>query len=67
MNIAYFDTETCGLHGPAVLIQVQFNNGEIYLHDVWLSPVKDTLALIRAIVKCDIIVGFNLTFDWFHF
>jgi len=62
-----FDTETCGLHGPIVLIQWARDDGEIYLHSPWKAPIKDTQALIEEIVnEPDGIVGFNLAFDWFH-
>lgn len=61
----YFDTETCGLHGPIVLIQYAFDDGEIYLHSVFNRPIKDTLNLIEEFVE-ETVVGFNLAFDWFH-
>ena len=63
----YFDTETCGFHGMAVLIQYAVNEGPIHLHSVWTNPVRETLELIESIVADpDGVVGFNLTFDWFH-
>lgn len=62
----YVDTETCGYHGPTVLIQyADENDREIYLHEVWNSPIQDTLTLIEDIVDKGII-GFNLAFDCFH-
>lgn len=61
----FLDTETCGLHGPIVLLQWAEDNGEVELHEVWNEPVKDTLSLIERIVNNDI-CGFNLVFDWFH-
>ena len=60
------DTETCGFHGPIVLLQhAEGLDGEIHLHEVWRTAIKDTLALIEELVK-HTIIGFNLTFDWFH-
>lgn len=61
----YFDTETCGFHGPTVLIQWAEDSGPVHLHEVFMSPIKDTLALIEKICANEI-VGFNLAFDWFH-
>ena len=61
----YIDTETCGYHGPIILIQYAKDEGAIKIHDVWTSPIDDTLKLIEKFVKEDI-VGFNLAFDWFH-
>lgn len=61
----FFDTETCGLHGIAVLIQWAEDDGEIHLHDVWSSPIYETLDLIHKLTNSDI-CGFNLAFDWFH-
>ena len=61
----FFDTETCGLHGPTVLIQYAHDDGEIYLHSVWTRPIKDTLELIEEFCL-ETVVGFNLAFDWFH-
>ena len=61
----YFDTETCGLHGPTVLIQWAEDEGEVFLHSVWTTPIDETLSLIEKL--CDsTVVGFNLAFDWFH-
>ena len=61
----YLDTETCGLHSIAVLIQYAINDGPIVLHDVWKKPVKDTLRLIEKFCECTVI-AFNLSFDWYH-
>lgn len=63
----YFDTETCGLHGPIVTIQYAQGDGAIYIHEVWKSPIEETLLLITQMAENDDgIIGFNLTFDWFH-
>ncbi len=51
----------------AVLIQWAKDDGPIHLHSVWTNPVRETLELIEMIVNdSDGIVGFNLTFDFFH-
>lgn len=63
----FFDTETCGFHGPTVLIQWAEGDGPIHLHSVWTNPVVETLSLIEKIATHPGgIVGFNLAFDWFH-
>src|SRR5687767_7082594 len=65
MDRLYLDTETCGFHGPIVLIQYAIGDGEITLYEPWRKPVKETLNLIESI--CDHgIVAFNLSYDWFH-
>jgi len=62
----YVDTETCGFHGPTVLIQHAVGlDGKVQRHNVWKSPIIETLELIEEICA-EGIVGFNLTFDWFH-
>ena len=61
----YFDTETCGFHGPIVLIQWAEDDGPIHLHEVWHEPISKTMELIENIVASDV-CGFNLSFDWFH-
>lgn len=61
----FYDTETCGLHGMATLIQYAKNDGEIKLYSPWKEQVGDTLALIEEIISDDVI-GFNLAFDHFH-
>jgi len=66
MSKVYFDTETCGLHGMAVLIQYAVDDGPVHLHSVWSEPIEDTLRLIEQMCEVDGVVGFNLAFDWFH-
>lgn len=61
----HFDTETCGLHGPIVLVQYAEDDGSIHLHDTWLKPVSDTLDLFEWLAS-NVVCGFNLSFDWFH-
>lgn len=62
---AYVDTETCGLHGMAVLLQYAIEHGDIVLHEIWRRPIVETLDLIEMLMKYTI-VGFNLSFDMFH-
>jgi hypothetical protein len=61
----YFDTETVGLYGPIVTLQYAEDEGDIFVHDVWLRPIRETLSLIDDLCHQQI-CGFNLTFDWFH-
>lgn len=63
----FFDTETCGLHGMAVLIQWAEDDGPIHLHSVWTQPIRNTLELLKKFATHPGgVVGFNLAFDWFH-
>lgn len=63
----YFDTETCGFHGPTVLIQYAYDDGPIVLHEVWRSPIEETMQLIEDLCYHEGgVCGFNLAFDWFH-
>jgi len=66
MSRLFVDTETCGFHGPIVLIQYAIEDGPITLYNVWQEPVNKTIALIEEIATHEVI-GFNLAFDWFHF
>ncbi len=61
----YIDTETCGLHGMAVLIQYAEDDGEIILHEVWENPAQKTLDLIEWFCENDLCF-FNAAFDWYH-
>lgn len=65
MTKYFIDTETCGLHGLAVLIQYAIDDGPIQLHSVWTEPAIDTLRLIEEMANNEVI-GFNLSYDWFH-
>jgi len=63
----FYDTETCGFHGPTVLIQWAEGQGEINLHSVWNTPIYETLELIEMMMRHEGgVVGFNLAFDHFH-
>ncbi len=62
-----FDTETCGLHGPVVLIQwVEDTDTDINLFDCWHSTVRDSIDLLETTFANQDVCGFNLVFDWFH-
>lgn len=61
----FIDSETCGLHSIMVLWQFCIDNGPIYLHHIWKTPVWKTLALFEMLMELDYI-GFNLSFDHFH-
>lgn len=62
----YVDCETCGLCGPAVLLQFSRGDGPIELYHLWTNPIYKTLELIEEIVDSDCVCGFNLAFDWFQ-
>lgn len=63
----YLDTETCGLHGPIVLIQYAVDDGPVEMWSPWTKPIIETLKVIEQIVfDPEGVVGFNLAFDWFH-
>jgi hypothetical protein len=63
----YYDTETCGFYGLAILIQFAVGDGEIILHNVFKTPAGETLELIDWMMNHEGgVVGFNLTFDQFH-
>lgn len=61
----FYDTESCGLHGFAVLIQYAIDDGPVQLFEPWREPIYKTLDLIEQMMEHDV-VGFNLTFDHFH-
>jgi len=63
----FYDTETCGFHGPIVLIQYAYDDGPIELFCPWKQPISDTLELIEEFMYHEEgLVGFNLAFDHFH-
>lgn len=63
----FFDTETCGFHGPVVLLQWAEDDGPVSLHSVWTNKVRETMELIEEITYHEGgVCGFNLAFDWFH-
>lgn len=61
----FYDTETIGFHGLAVLIQYAKDNGEVKIHDVWERKIGETLDLIEELMD-NTVVGYNLAFDHFH-
>jgi hypothetical protein len=65
MQKLYLDTETCGLYGMPVLLQYAIGDGPIVLYEIWRRPIRETLSLVESFLP-HIIVGFNLTFDWFQ-
>jgi hypothetical protein len=65
-KLVFFDTETCGFHGPILLIQhAEGVDGAIKLHSVFTSPIWETQQLIEYLCE-NTVVAFNLAFDWFH-
>lgn len=63
----FFDTETCGYHGPIVLLQYAHGDGDIELYSPWKNPVAETISIIEEITYHEEgVCGFNLAFDWFH-
>lgn len=58
-----FDTETAGLHSPAVILQYAFDSDDPVIHDLWNSTAGETRALFRRMVRSRV-VAHNLTFDW---
>lgn len=65
MGRVYIDVESVGLHGVPVLLQYAFDDGPVQLWDIWTNPIIETMGLIYEICQHDVI-GFNLSFDWFH-
>lgn len=61
----YIDTETCGFHGLATLIQYAYEDEDVVLHNLWDVPVQDTIDLIEKFTRSTC-VFFNATYDWFH-
>lgn len=59
------DTETCGFHGPIVLLQWAEDDGPVNLHHTWKETILDTTRLIENICTQQV-CGFNLAYDWFH-
>lgn len=64
MNL-FLDSETCGLHSIAVLLQYAIDEGPVVLYEPWKEPVWRTRGLLRDFTKYNLI-GFNLGFDVFH-
>jgi len=65
-KLIFIDSETCGLHSMMVLLQFAVGkDGEIQLWEIWKKPFKETIEVLEWIAD-NIVVGFNLSFDWFH-
>ena len=61
----FIDTETCGFHGLAVLIQYAEDGGPTILHEVMYEPAEKTLKLIERFADGYCVI-FNAAYDWFH-
>jgi len=64
MKRLYFDSESCGLHGHAVLFQYAVEDGPIILYEPWRRPISETLDLIEWMLT-HTMVFFNASFDMF--
>lgn len=67
MQNIFIDSETCGLHGPIVLLQYTINDGPIILVDVWKKTIKEIINFYESFLesnKC--LIFFNASFDFFH-
>lgn len=65
-QLVFMDSETCGLHSMMVLLQWAIGkDGEIQLYEIWKNPVWKTVKVLEDMAE-NIVVGFNLSFDWFH-
>lgn len=63
-----FDTETVGLHGPIVLLQYATGlTGKVHLKSLWKLTVGQAIEELEKLVNHPGgVIGFNITFDWFH-
>ena len=61
----YLDVETCGFHGPCVLIQYAIDDGEVILFNPWHSRIYEVLELLEWFTTHEV-CAYNLVFDWFH-
>lgn len=65
MKKVFLDCETVGFHGMPITLQYAYDEGEIQIHEFWPNTIQDNLDLLDEIAKCAVI-GYNLSFDWFH-
>jgi hypothetical protein len=65
MKPVFVDTETCGFFGVPVLLQYAQGDDAPTLHELWKTPICDSLRLVEWLCQNDIVL-FNATFDWFH-
>ena len=70
----FFDTESCGLYSPTILIQYHkskirpikpITRDDVIIHNIWTQPISESLELIQEMCENNVI-GFNLAHDWFH-
>lgn len=66
MNRVYIDVESCGLYGVPVILQYAVDDGPVQIHEFWRVPIYQTMQLIEELLCKNIVVGFNLAFDWFQ-
>lgn len=63
----FYDTETCGFHGPIVLLQYALDDGPIKLYCPWKESIAETITLFDWMMSHrGGVCGFNLAFDHFH-
>jgi hypothetical protein len=63
----FYDSETTGLCGPAILLQYAIDDGPVILHEFWTEPFQKSLDLIEKMMSHEGgLVGFNLSFDQFQ-
>lgn len=65
MDTIYFDTETCGLHGPIVVLQLARNDEPVEIYHIWHMKIHEIMLLFEQLLDCKL-VAYNLAFDWFH-
>jgi hypothetical protein len=63
--VIFQDSESCGLYGMPVLFQYAEDDGPIILHDIWRTPIVETIKLIEYWLTQDMCF-FNAAFDFFH-
>jgi len=63
----FIDTETIQFQGDTILIQYSKMETphDVTLHEIFYETVDSTLELIESFCA-EGIIGFNLSFDWFH-
>lgn len=68
MEPLFYDTETCGLHGPIVLLQYAIGiKSPVKLVSLWKLTIGQAIEELERIVKHPGgVVGFNMVFDHFH-
>ncbi len=61
----FYDSETTGLNGIMVLLQLAEDDGPVELIEIWKQPVRNTLHTIEWMMDNDN-CGFNLSFDHYQ-